>query len=330
MARVVSRKIVWDRSPHNAFGDLLRVRGGFLATAREADSHTGSLGRVTVLYSTDLESWCEVATLLPQDGYDYRDPHLESVGDDTVLLYFQARMPTFPSYTMLSRISYRPGGTAPDFRPEHPGRCGIGSGLWLWRLRYIEQMGVYYGVSYIIHGEPGPAGFGLTLWETRNLRDFREVHQPLLRQPDLYPTEADLFWRGSGELGIICRCDSAGMGLDKRSRYIVASVASTGSLASPSVQVLDEQYACPDVEPAPDGAGVLLAARQSHPHRHSLIHFNPRTGRSTPLAVLARGVGGDIGYGGIEWLDETHCVVLYHRPCRGRVVLVRDIVRLGV
>src|SRR5262245_58840774 len=49
--QLVSVKKIWDQSKHNAFTDLIRWRGKWYCTFREADAHVGGDGKLRVLES---------------------------------------------------------------------------------------------------------------------------------------------------------------------------------------------------------------------------------------------------------------------------------------
>ena len=73
--RLVSVNRIWDRSPHNAFTDLIRFRDRWWCTFREAECHGASSGRIRILVSDDGESW-ESAAVVAEAGIDLRDPKL--------------------------------------------------------------------------------------------------------------------------------------------------------------------------------------------------------------------------------------------------------------
>src|SRR5687768_15469000 len=66
---------IWDQGKHNAFTDLIRWRGKWYCTFREADAHVGGDGQLRVLESADGKQW-ESAALVTEKGIDLRDPKL--------------------------------------------------------------------------------------------------------------------------------------------------------------------------------------------------------------------------------------------------------------
>ena len=75
LPELVSVTKIWERGEHNAFTDLIRFRGRWWCTFREAKGHAGSLGKIRVLVSDDGEMR-KPAALLEQDKIDLRDPKL--------------------------------------------------------------------------------------------------------------------------------------------------------------------------------------------------------------------------------------------------------------
>ena len=57
-----SRKI-WDAAPHNAFTDLIRLKGAWYCCFREGSAHVSPDGAVRVITSTDGQQWTPAARL---------------------------------------------------------------------------------------------------------------------------------------------------------------------------------------------------------------------------------------------------------------------------
>ena len=71
--------------PHNAFTDLVRHRGRWWCTFREADDHGASIGTLRVLVSDDGAGWSS-AGHVTEEGVDLRDPKLSVMPDGRLLL----------------------------------------------------------------------------------------------------------------------------------------------------------------------------------------------------------------------------------------------------
>jgi hypothetical protein len=82
---LVSVEKIWDRAPHNAFTDLIRWRGRWYCTFREAEAHVGGDGRIRVLGSSDGRRR-EPGALIAEEGIDLRDPKLSITPDDRLMI----------------------------------------------------------------------------------------------------------------------------------------------------------------------------------------------------------------------------------------------------
>src|SRR3954465_3791807 len=83
--RLVSGEKIWDQGKHNAFTDLVRWRGKWYCTFREADAHVGGDGKLRVLESADGKAWEPIA-LIAEQGIDLRDPKLSVTPKDQLMI----------------------------------------------------------------------------------------------------------------------------------------------------------------------------------------------------------------------------------------------------
>ena len=145
---IVSVERIWDAGQHNAFTDLIRLRGKWYCTFREAEGHVGGDGRLRVLTSDDGKAW-RSAALLAEEGIDLRDPKLSVTPDGRLMIVtggsvyagtrrLQGRQP---------RVAFSADGTT----WTAPQRV-LDEGDWLWRVTWHD--GRAYGVSY--HARPKP------------------------------------------------------------------------------------------------------------------------------------------------------------------------------
>ena len=159
---LVSVKKIWDRGAHNAFTDLIRFKGRWYCTFREADGHVGGDGRIRVLTSKNGEQW-DSAALVVEAGIDLRDPKMSITPDNRLMIVaggsvyggtniLKSRQPR----VMFSR----------DGRSWTAPRRVLADGDWLWRVTWYK--GRAYGVSYDhTRAKPGdaPAAEGLAASE---------------------------------------------------------------------------------------------------------------------------------------------------------------------
>ncbi|MFO0945032.1 MAG: sialidase family protein [Planctomycetota bacterium] len=136
-----TRKI-WNEGKHNAFTDLVRFRGEWFCTFREAEDHVGGDGKIRVITSPDGEAW-RSAALIAEEGIDLRDPKFSVTPDNRLMIVaggsvyggtkvLKARQP---------RVLFTKDGAAwtPPIRVLQEGE-------WLWRVTWHD--GKAYGVSY--------------------------------------------------------------------------------------------------------------------------------------------------------------------------------------
>ena len=56
-AEIVDVRKIWDRAPHNAFTDLIRFKDRWLCVFREGKAHVSPDGVLSVLSSSDGDTW---------------------------------------------------------------------------------------------------------------------------------------------------------------------------------------------------------------------------------------------------------------------------------
>src|SRR5437762_5700779 len=133
---------IWDKGKHNAFTDLIRWRGKWYCTFREAEGHVGGDGVLRVLESADGKAW-EPVGLIAEKGIDLRDPHLSITPDDRLMIV--AGGSVYGGTKVLKgrqpRVAF-----SKDGRSWTPPQRVLLEGDWLWRVTWHE--GKCYGVVY--------------------------------------------------------------------------------------------------------------------------------------------------------------------------------------
>ncbi len=140
--QLVSVAKIWDGAAHNAFTDLIRWRGKWYCTFREADGHVGGDGKLRVLESNDGDRWEPVA-LIEEQGIDLRDPKLSITPDDRLMIV--AGGSVYRGGKTLLGMQPRVTFSA-DGRAWTPTQRVLSEGDWLWRVTWHE--GKAYGVAY--------------------------------------------------------------------------------------------------------------------------------------------------------------------------------------
>jgi hypothetical protein len=133
---------IWDKAPHSAFTDLIRFKGNWYCTFREADSHAGGQnGKIRVVVSEDGNKWSSSA-LLTEEGVDLRDPKLSITPDGRLMLLMGGSV-----YEGKKLISRQPRvAFSKDGCNWTATQKILSEGDWLWRVTWHEAKA--YGVSY--------------------------------------------------------------------------------------------------------------------------------------------------------------------------------------
>jgi hypothetical protein len=139
---IVSVRKIWDQGAHNAFTDLIRWRGKWYCTFREADAHVGGDGRLRVLESVDGQAWEPVA-LIAEDGIDLRDPKLSVTPDDRLMIVAGGSVYRGTKTLKGQRPRVMFSGDGRVWTAPH---AILAEGEWLWRVTWHD--GKAYGVSY--------------------------------------------------------------------------------------------------------------------------------------------------------------------------------------
>jgi endonuclease/exonuclease/phosphatase family metal-dependent hydrolase len=189
---------IWDAGAHNAFTDLIRWRGRWYCTFREADAHVGGDGRVRVLTSGDGETWTSAA-LIAEPGIDLRDPKLSVTPDDRLMLVAGGSVYEGTTYRgRQPRVLFSSDGTA-----WSPPERILAEGDWLWRVTWHE--GTAYGVTYRA-GAGESAEWTAALVSARDGRTFREI--TTFEIPNR-PNETTLRFMPDGEMVALVRREAA-------------------------------------------------------------------------------------------------------------------------
>ena len=162
---------IWDRAPHSAFTDLLRHRGRWWCTFREAPDHGRSIGTLRILVSDDGTAWTSAAEVV-EEGIDLRDPKLSVMPDGRMLLLAGGSVFRGPTYlTRSPRVSFSEDGST----WSAPARV-LAEDHWLWRVTWHD--GVGYSVSKLGEASNPRRGF---LYTTRDGLEWQWVTE--LRPP---------------------------------------------------------------------------------------------------------------------------------------------------
>lgn len=276
--RVLSVERIWDEGGHNAFTDLVRYRGAWYCTFREAEGHVKGDGRIRVIRSDDGSDWRSVA-LLEEATIDLRDPKLSVTPDNRLMV-------------VMGGSVYRDGelvGRQPRVAFSDDGKTFgapqrvMAEGDWLWRVTWHE--GTAYGVTY--------------------------------RSPDSAPWEVELVKSADGiEWKSVTGWALPGRANEVTLRFLdddtmVALVRRDGEIPDALIGHASPPYTDwtwnsaghriggPEFIVLPDGR--MFAAGRSYPGGAKTVLARMTLDSYTPLVTLPS--GGDTSYPGLVWHD---------------------------
>jgi hypothetical protein len=291
-ATIIEVRRIADDAPHSAFTDLIRFNGQFICAFRQGRSHVSTDGRITVLASSDGETWSKAAELKHPD-FDLRDASLSITPDGSLMLVGGASPrkqdnESAPTGTFVAFSADARTWTEPQIIVE-PGR-------WLWRTTWHE--GQAFGVSYAA----GATSRVASLMVSDNGREFREAVPNLLDEG--WPTEAVIRFADDGT----AYC------LQRRDGTAPANSAYLGVSRAPYTQWtwkdLGIYFGGPNLTQSPRGrwiaAGRIVRDGNS---TTDLASLDVESNELVPLLTLPS--GGDTSYPGLAWHDDVLWVSYY-------------------
>ncbi len=282
---LVSVARIWDRAPHSAFTDLLRHRGRWWCTFREATDHGRSIGTLRVLVSDDGAAWTSAAEVV-EEGIDLRDPKLSVMPDGRMLLLAGGSVFRGTTYlTRSPRVSISDDGMA--WSP--PARV-LAEDHWLWRVTWHD--GVGYSVSKLGEADNPRRGF---LYTTRDGLEWQWVTE--LRPPDGSWTVSETTLRimPDGEMIALIRPDWIG---SSRPPYTEWSFAH-----------LPQSLGGPNFIRIP--SGDLWAGARCSDAAGAPVTALARMSRDAFDVALVLPSGGDNSYPGMVWHEERLWISYY-------------------
>ena len=281
---------IWDAGQHNAFTDLIRWRGHWYCTFREADAHVGGDGKLRVLTSDDGQAWTSAA-LIGEPGIDLRDPKLSITPDGKLMIV--AGGSVYDGKKLLGkrpRVMVSENGT--DWPKPHPV---LAEGEWLWRVTWHD--GTAYGVSYNAAAKPPDDG-PLKLFKSTDGRAFDRV---TLLDVSGRPNETTLRFTPDGEMIALVRREEG-----DRHGWVGRSRAPYTQWAW---QELGQRIGGPNFIRLPNGRYVAVVRLYDKKVRTAVCDFDPVAGTLTERLALPS--GGDTSYAGLVWHDKQLWVSYY-------------------
>lgn len=306
----VSLQKIWDQGRHNAFTDLIRFRGRFFCSFREADDHVGGDGKIRILVSRDGEKW-DSAALLVEDGIDLRDPKLSITADKRLMVV--AGGSVYQGGKKL--LGRRPRvAFSRDGSQWTPPQKVLSDGEWLWRVTWHQ--GKAWGVSYNAM-VPDGQDWTLKLVSAPDGVQFSDVAH--LKVPGR-PNETTLRFLRDGTLMALVRREGTPQ---------LRPMAWIGTSPAPYTEWTwkesNMQAGGPNFIELPNGE--LWAVTRDYRKGPKRVTSLCRMDRQSLTPLLSFPSGGDNSYGGLLWFKNL-LWVSYYSGHEGKVSIYLAKVRL--
>jgi len=295
---LVSLRRIWDQGPHSAFGDLIRFRGAWYCTFREASRHHFYDGSVRVIRSDDGETWESVA-LITDAAADLRDPKLSVTPDGQLMIAGLQRFPADQKRPHQSLAWFSLDGV--QWSEKHE----IGDpDYWLWRVAW--HRGTAYTMGYSVGKEANQPG-SIRVYSSRDGKSFTTLADRVLEGN--YPNEAMVVFAGDTAYCLMRR-DGAPLHQDPKSGLL-------GISKPPYTQWEWKDVGCrvggPNLLVTPGGrllAAVRLYETDNwHPARTAVGWIDPVTGRFSEALRIPS--GGDNAYASLVFHDSLVWMTYY-------------------
>jgi len=275
-------KKLWDRSPHNAFTDLVTYRERLFCVFREGQSHISDEATLRILVSNDGEAW-ETASTVGMKGADLRDPKL-CLAPNGHLLLTSAGVHRLDDSHLQTYTWYSEGGLQWS-KPQPIGQVGE----WLWRLCWVQGVGLCLGYSEQ----------GVRLYRVSEGGEWIAASSYLLDQD--FPNESEMI--NDGEDGCLC--------LLRRDKGEATALLghSTRPFEKWSWTDLGKRIGGPHLTRAPNGDLLAVVRFYDDSVRTSVCRLNKDEGRLAEL--LSRPSGGDCSYAGSQFLNGNMLISYY-------------------
>jgi hypothetical protein len=301
-ARMVEVRKIWDAGEHNAFTDLIRWRGAWWCTFREAQDHVGGDGKIRILTSRDGSAW-ESTGLLTEAGMDLRDPKLSIMPDGRLMVNCGGSL--YAGTKVLKGRQPRVAFSADGKKWTAPVKI-LEDGHWLWRVTWHD--GVAYGASYLsgLGGStaPGPE------WKLKLVRSCDGLQWDLVTDLPFTgrPNETTLRFKPNGDMVAMVR------------REVDGAMGHLGVAAPPYTQwtwrVSNHRLGGPNFIALPDGRWIAgtrdyTKIKPGVPGGATTLiaGLNLNDGQLAPLVTLPS--AGDNSYPGLVWHEGLLWVSYY-------------------
>lgn len=296
---------IWDKSPHNAFTDLIEYNNRYYCCFREGSAHVPSneneYGKIRILESLDGIDW-ESAYLAENSDYDLRDPKLCITPDNRLMLShgcsaitdnslkFQKTMVQFASFNSASELTFEPAKDIIITDEGNPLR------RWLWRI--IWHKGIAYSIGYASPNTPilAQSADGVNFKVITKLTDLENTN------------ESDIYFSENDEMTILIRSNSTN-GYIGKAHYPYKEL---------DWNILNQKLHCPKIISI---AGELFASGRGISGNNTLYHIEDN---ETILKTVYVFPGdGDSSYPGMIATNNELWISYYTSTNHASIYLVK-------
>lgn len=281
-------KRIWDRSPHNAFTDLVRYRDRFYCVFREGETHVSGDGSLRVISSKDGDTW-ESAALIRSDNSDLRDAKITVTPDNFLMLSGAEALHDKSRNTHQSLAWFSEDGKnwSQKFAIADPD-------FWLWRVTWHKNKA--YGIGYGCGKEKS-----LRLYASSDGKNFETLVPRLME--DGYPNETSIVFEGDTAYCLLRR---DGQDASTNTGLIGVSEAPYTNWQWKDLKV---KIGGPHLIQLPDRRWLAAVRLYDNKVRTSLCWIDPQTAKFTEFLKLPS--GGDTSYAGLAVHDQQLWVSYY-------------------
>ena len=301
-AELVEVRKIWDRSPHNAFTDLIRFKGEWFCVFREGKAHVSPDGALRVLTSRDGRDWSSAALITSTNG-DLRDAKITETPQGELMLSGAIALPQ-PGPVKHRSLAW----FSKDGRSWSESTTIGEPNQWLWRTTWHK--GTAYSVGYDTAGEKF-----VRLYSSKNGKQFEQLVPRLFEEG--YPNETSLLFLPDDTALCLLRRDGN---------------PSSGKLgfAKPPYTAWDwkdlgAKIGGPHHLRLPDGRIVAAVRLYDGTVRTSLAWIDTDPTKLTEFLKLPS--GGDSSYAGLVW-HENLLWISYYSSHEGKTSIYLAKVRL--
>jgi hypothetical protein len=189
-------KKIWDKSPHNAFTDLIKFGDYWYCTFREADDHMSMDGKLRVIRSKNGKRWTSIA-LMEFVGGDVRDGKFSITPKNELLLSGGVRLVEPIDGQKTRSVTWL---SIDGKKWSDVFTCDTGLGTWRWSISWNEK--IAYSIGYTGKDKQG------CLYSSKNGKKWKVIKDKLFPTVNSKWNESSMVFLENGDLYTLLRRDS--------------------------------------------------------------------------------------------------------------------------